>query len=314
MARERSAAVNIYEAENPELTQWRHRGLVFAHPDAGAATVECPNFFQLGKQWVLFVSPYGQVQYFIGSFDAEPCRFQTHTRGIVDYGSSFYAPNTMQVPDGRRLVWGWLNGFPGGHGWNGCLSLPREPKVSRDGRLEQNPAPQLTILRGRKVEWKNMKLETAGPPPALPNTNTLEIRMVIDFPAARTVAFKVAGAGKDVPALSISYDGAELSVQDAKAPLPLAPGQTKLTLRIFIDRSILEVFANNTVCMTKIIGLLPPHPTLNIQSAGGNARAGTVQAWPMNTSGESVSDRPPLRESAADPPGGNQNHDSAAVP
>ena len=255
LARERQAAVNIYEAENPELTQWRHRGVLFAHPDAGAATVECPNFFQLGKQWVLFVSPYGQVQYFIGSFDATTCRFQAHTRGIVDYGASFYAPNTMQVPDGRRLVWGWLNGFPGGRGWNGCLSLPRELKVSPAGELEQSPAPQLAKLRGPQVAWHRLPLAAPGQPLALPNTRSLEIRIVIDLPPARQVALKLAGAGGGA-AIAIGYAGAELSVQDSKAPLLLAPGQSKLTLRIFIDRSVLEVFANDTVCVTKIIPLL----------------------------------------------------------
>jgi hypothetical protein len=25
---------------------------------------ECPNFFKLGDEWVLFVSPYGKVQIF----------------------------------------------------------------------------------------------------------------------------------------------------------------------------------------------------------------------------------------------------------
>ena len=39
MARDRQAAVNIYEAENPDLTQWIHRGVLFEHTDAGAPTV-----------------------------------------------------------------------------------------------------------------------------------------------------------------------------------------------------------------------------------------------------------------------------------
>jgi len=33
----------------------------------------------------------------------------------------------------------------------------------------------------------------------------------------------------------------------ASAPLHLAKGERKLTLRVFIDRSVLEVFANETV-------------------------------------------------------------------
>ena len=78
--------------------------------------MDCPNFLKLGDEWVLFVSPYGKVQYFVGDFDAETGRFRPRTRGLLDYGSNFYAPNTMFVPDGSRLVWGWVNGFPGGRG------------------------------------------------------------------------------------------------------------------------------------------------------------------------------------------------------
>jgi beta-fructofuranosidase len=65
----------------------------------------------------------------------------------------------MLVPDGRRMVWGWVNGFPGGRGWNGCLSLPRVLSFSRDGQLRQNPAPQLSKLRGERVAWRNLRLD-----------------------------------------------------------------------------------------------------------------------------------------------------------
>ena len=82
---------------------------------------------------MLVVSPYGKVQYFEGDFDAETCRFRPRTRGLLAYGPNFYAPNTMLVPDGGRLVWGWVNGFPNGRGWKGCLSLPRELSFSRQG-------------------------------------------------------------------------------------------------------------------------------------------------------------------------------------
>ena len=282
MAKDGQAAVNIYEAENPELTQWKHRGVMFEHPDAGAPTVECPNFFQLGDRWVLFVSPYGKVQYFVGDFDAKTCRFTAHARGLLDYGSSFYAPNTMQVPDGRRLVWGWLNGFPGGHGWNGCLSLPRQLSLSRDGQLRQDPAPQLSKLRDQPVEWKNIRLENGGETLQLPKTNTLEIRVEIDLQSAKSIGLEFKGGVKNAPAVAINFSGSELQVMDVKAPLSLAKGGTKLTLRIFIDRSVLELFANESVCVTKIISPLDSNPSLEIRAEGGVAKLKAVQAWPIN--------------------------------
>jgi beta-fructofuranosidase len=66
------AVVNIYEAQNRNLTEWKYRGVLFQIPDPEARTAECPNFFKLGDRWVLFVSPYGKVQYFVGDFDPDP--------------------------------------------------------------------------------------------------------------------------------------------------------------------------------------------------------------------------------------------------
>jgi beta-fructofuranosidase len=276
------AAVNIYEAQNAELTKWTYRGVLFQLPDPKTPTAECPNFFKLGDQWVLFVSPYGHVQYFVGDFDAATCRFQPRTQGTLDYGS-FYAPNTMQVPDGRRLVWGWVNGFPGGHGWNGCLSLPRLLALSRDGQLLQDPAPQLDKLRGKLAGWKNLRLENDGAILPLPKTNTLEILAEFDLRTAKRIALTVRGQSQGAQPILISFDGSELTVMDAKAPLQMAKDGGKLNLRIFIDRSVLEVFANETACITKVISPLDADPVLELRADGGPATAKRVRAWPMKT-------------------------------
>jgi beta-fructofuranosidase len=276
------AVVNIYEAENAGLTRWKYRGVLFRLPDAEARTAECPNFFKLGDEWVLFVSPYGRVQYFIGDFDAETCRFRPRARGLVDYGPNFYAPNTMLVPDGRRLVWGWVNGFPDGRGWNGCLSVPRVLSFSREGQLRQEPAPQLNQLRGEPVAWRNIRVDAEGRTLSLPATNTLEIDAEIDLQSAAGVGLAIKGGGKAPPVL-IHFDGLELQVLEAKAPLTLAKGDRKLKLRIFIDRTVLEIFANETVCVTKRIDLLDGNPALEIRAEGGTANAERIQAWPMKT-------------------------------
>jgi beta-fructofuranosidase len=281
LAEKGDAAVNIYEAENAGLTQWKYRGVLFHIPDA--PTAECPNFFKLGDQWVLFVSPYGRVQYFIGDFDAAACRFHPRTRGLLDYGPNFYAPNTMQVPDGRRLVWGWVNGFPGGHGWNGCLSLPRQLSLSRDGRLRQVPAPQLAKLRGHPLKWRNLSFGEHDKILNLPQTNTLEISAEIDLQTAKAVALEFKSDDQGTPPIELHFNGSELSVMNAQAPLPLAKGERKLNLRIFLDRSVLEVFANNTVCFTQTIAPFAAGVTLALRAEEGTARAKRIEAWPMKT-------------------------------
>jgi beta-fructofuranosidase len=278
------AVVNIYEPENAELTKWKYRGVLFQHPDPEARTCECPNFFKLGDEWVLFVSPYGRVQYFIGDFDAATCRFRPRARGSVDFGRNFYAPNTMLVPDGRRLVWGWVNGFARGHSWNGCLTLPRLLSISRDGQLRQTPAPQLSRLRDKPAAWENVRLESAGRsmPLPLPESNTLEIELELDLQSAANVGFEIKGGNQTAP-VSANFNGLELRVLNERAPLTLAKGDRKLNLRIFIDRSVLEVFANESVCVTRVIAPLEAKALLELRAEGGAAMVKRIRAWPMKT-------------------------------
>ena len=276
------AVVTIYEAENPELTQWKYRGVLFQLPDAEARTAECPNFFKLDDEWVLFVSPYGKVQYFVGKFDAENCRFLPRTRGLLDHGPNFYAPNTMLVPDGRRLVWGWVNGFPGGRGWNGCLSLPRQLSFSRDGQLRQVPAPQLMKLRGELMEYKEARVMDTDQGFALPASDSMEIEAEVDLQSASGVQLAIENERKERP-VTISFDGLELRVLDAKSPLPLPKGERTLKVRVFIDRSVLEVFANDAVCVTKTISLVGTNSHFSIRSQGGTANLKRLRGWPMKT-------------------------------
>lgn len=274
------AAVNIYEAQNPELTQWVYRGVLFQLPDADSRTAECPNFFQLGKQWVLLVSPYGKVQYFAGDFDANTCRFQPRARGLLDQGPNFYAPNTMQLAGGRRIIWGWVNGFPPGRGWNGCLSLPRQVSLSPDGHLKQEPAPELKKLRGEGRKWKNLSLGESGQTLELPRSDTLEILARFDGQHSSGVRLELKNG--DTSPITLRVNNSEMTLMNSKVPLPLAEG-AEVRLRIFIDRSVLEVFANETVCLTKRIDPPGRNLVLRLNAEKGHARARLVESWVMNS-------------------------------
>lgn len=203
-------------------------------------------------------------------------RFFT-SQHCIDLGQQPFFKFIQQV-----VVWGWVNGFPGGRGWNGCLSLPRELSFSRDGQLRQNPVPQLNKLRGERVAWRNVRLKGERKALVLPGTNTLEIEVEIDLQSAVSVELGIKNGNKDAQ-VQMNFNGLELQVLDAKAPLTLAKGGRKLKLRIFIDRSVLEVFANETVCITKTVAPLEANASLEIRIEGGSANAKRIQAWPMKT-------------------------------
>jgi len=140
----------------------------------------------------------------------------------------------------------------------------------------------LRKLRGKRAAWQNVPLNEERKALPLPETNTLEIETEIDLQSATSVGLGLKSGSKD-PQVVVNFNGLELQVLDAKAPLSLAKGERKLKLGIFIDRSVLEVFANETVCVTKTIAPLDANATLEIRAEGGNADAKRIQAWQMKT-------------------------------
>ena len=77
----------------------------------------------------------------------------------------------------------------------------------------------------------------------------------------------------------------EQYVTAQEGPFELAPGEP-LILRIFLDRSILEVFANRRQCVTQRI-----YPTradctgVSLFARGGAARLKSLRAWPLAPAG-----------------------------
>ena len=47
----------------------------------------------------------------------------------------------------------------GGRGWAGCMTLPRVLSLSSDGRLQQEPAPEIKQLRGEHQMRRELKLD-----------------------------------------------------------------------------------------------------------------------------------------------------------
>ena len=65
------------------------------------------------------------------------------------------------------------------------------------------------------------------------------------------------------------------------APFELRPGE-KLELRVFIDRSIIEIFANERQCITQCVYPTREDSTgIELFSKGGSMTVVSLQAWDM---------------------------------
>lgn len=240
---------------------------------------ECPDIFQLpvdgdrnNMKWVLVVSVnWAREQYFIGEFDGEkfiaddPDQYPLY----VDQGLDYYASRVFQDYDSKEspvytlgwvCTWDYAQTQPSEWG-KGIWSIPREYKLrtSDQGvRLYQTPLPALVELRGRK--YSVAKSLTAGITPLKEVSsmgNTYELEAEFDVKGRDAFGFYLCeGGGRR---LVLSYDPSSqnltldrTNVADVEIPkfdrvafcnVPLRNG--KLLLNIFVDKSTVEIFADN---------------------------------------------------------------------
>jgi beta-fructofuranosidase len=274
------AIVSVYRATNDELTSWTYLGVLFKHPDRDVKNIECPLFFPLGNKWILVVSQGRPVQYFVGDLDTDSMRFKPQTRGVLDYGN-YYAPNCLADGQGRRILWGWVPDFPGGAGWNGCFTLPRVLKVEDDGALGQIPTPELSMLGGERTVTPDVTLDGEHKLPKS-NSDALEIKLVVDLSGAQQAGVRLPDRSKP-GYFTVALDVRKLDVEGVVAPLPPALVSKPVELRIFIDHSVVEVYAGGRIVVTRVIPAGSRNEGISLWARGGAAKFSSVECWPMRS-------------------------------
>ena len=214
--------VLLYRAENAELTQWKFLGKLFEYRNREVINIECPNRFKLGNKWVLIFSPHRPCEYFVGSIDLKHCRFTPEANGILDAGDA-YATNISTDDKGRTILWIWgRTKNPESTGWNSVMVMPRILSLGADNFLRQHPAPEFEQLRGAVTPIGNG---------ALPDAAELEF----------TVPAGPATINLSRAKIELNNDGV-LNVNGART---LLGRRDRHTLRVFVDKSVIEVYAND---------------------------------------------------------------------
>jgi len=274
----------------------------------------CPDFFPLGDRHVfLFIAHDLGVQYAIGRWEKE--KFAPERHGMMTWpGGRFFAPETLLDDKGRRILWGWVceartPAAQNAAGWGGVMSLPRVLSLAADRTLRIEPIVELERLRMNPRRHENLALEGERALNGL-RGDCLELALEIERGNAKQVGLKVrrSPAGEeetvitfDPAAKTLSLDVTKSSLgkevrygwpspfnvtggQDVRvqaAPLELREGEP-LRLRVFLDRSIIEVFANGRQCVTQRI-----YPSRDdalgvaLFSLGGTTKVRSLDAWDM---------------------------------
>ena len=254
---------------SPDLRAWEYiQPILVGDKDETGEMWECPYLFPLGGKHVLLVSVHATVLYFIGTY--RDYVFTPESQGNTDFGGHFYAAQGLLDDQGRRLLYGWIWEGRSGEaqkaaGWAGVQSLPRVLTVREDGRFGMVPAGEYSMLRDGHWHWAGVAVNPGAawtPEDALGDCLEVRAHLVpsVDGNVALGVRRSPGGEEEtliryDASAKALSVDRARSSLSDTQskdvrtAPLTLDPDGT-LDLHVFVDRSVIEVFANGHCCLT----------------------------------------------------------------
>ncbi len=270
--------------KSPDLLTWN-----YLHPlcIGFGRNWECPNFFPLGEKWLLVVSPHGEVKYSVGDYKNH--RFHPGQWRRMDFGGrpGFYAPNCLKDAKGRRIMWGWIHGGGSeGHPWNGMLSLPRVLSLSADNSLRMQPLPELKSLRNNHIHVENVRLVPDSlyfMPEA--KSNTFELLVEFEPGNSEGIAINVLQSPDGKNKTTIFYDAQNLRLSsgDYSGTFQLLPDEPVLQLHIFVDKSVIEVFANQRECLTVRRYPDSADKIVSFFCNGRPARIRRADFWEMNS-------------------------------
>ncbi|MCM3258914.1 glycoside hydrolase family 32 protein [Paenibacillus lautus] len=257
---------------------------------------ECPDLFPLatedsGVRWVMLVSigddpayvEGSRTQYFIGDFDGTTFMPDERSKGEVrwlDYGRDNYAGvswSDIPAADGRRLFIGWMSNWKYANltptdGWRGAMTLVRELKLETlegEVTVTQQPVREMEAHRTGVLSLHGVAVEEAAARLAAVRLESCEI--LVRFDAAFSLGLKVRTGleqetlvGWDAGSAEVYVDRSRSGQADFHKDFPgkhsaqLKTSGSMLELRIFVDRSSVELFADRGQAV--ITDLIYPDP------------------------------------------------------
>lgn len=266
-----SGAVMLFSSQDG--AKWEYVTILDRCENEYGKMWECPDFFELGDNAFLLVSPQemrakglefhngNDVICLVGEYDRKSHQFTRKQVMAVDYGLDFYAPQSVETADGRRVMIGWMQCWessrfhPEGAKWAGMLTIPRELSFM-DGKLVQRPVRELLKYRRNPVLYKGILLEGHMELPEV-SGRTLDMTVQIRPDTEEMYqSFTIYMAENEEYSSFLRYDPCENTVcfdrtnsgfrynivSVRKAPVQDHHGS--LQIRIVMDRFSVEIFIN----------------------------------------------------------------------
>ena len=275
------------------------------------------------KKWVLIcnLNPGGvfggsATQYFVGDFDGKTFTVDTPASGTVptkwmDFGKDHYATvSWSDAPDDRRVVIGWMSNWQYAaevptKQFRSANTLPRDISLFRgdDGEyyISTLPSPEVNALRDKKVTAVKSKSIGKNPlkyPLPTANDGICEIDLTVTATKNTPVSITLSNAKGEHcdmvfnPAdYTFSFDRTESGLTDfsqdfpAKVSAPTLRNSNSQSIRIFVDRSSIEVFdTDGNFVMTNLVFPTEAYSTVSLAADGGKATLNSMEIYSLNPS------------------------------
>ncbi|PXV90288.1 beta-fructofuranosidase [Lachnotalea glycerini] len=261
-----SGQLILYQSLN--LKEWKMCSILIKNNNEYGKMWECPDFFKLDDKYVIIVSPQEMQAkeyeihngngslYFIGDYDKNEYSFKRELTGVLDYGLDYYAPQTVETKDGRRVVIAWMQTWdnninPNYFSWSGMMTLPREITIL-DGKIYQKPIKEIENYRHNPKQYSNYELSGQL---SLPEISGREIDMEFEVISGNYQSVEIRLAANNEFHTSIIYNNTTNILtfdrkysglrKDVVCERQIKIGYENLKLRIIVDKYSAEVFVND---------------------------------------------------------------------
>lgn len=259
---------------SPDLKRWTLLSL-FRLPGC----MECPDLLELPidgdpkqTRWVFWAA---NGSYVVGDFDGTAFTAETEVLRAHPGGHSYAAQSWSGTPDGRRIQISWATYDLPGMPFNQFMTFPCELglRTTEEGlRLSSRPVGEIEKLRVASNSLSNHEL-LPGQPLLVGQGELLDILIIFEPGQAQRLLFDVRGVPLiyDVKRQELSCLGKELS-------LPAEQG--RVTLRLLVDRTSVEIFGNEGLAYLPLGVLLEPEKhAVYLFAEGGPAKLVSLAAY-----------------------------------
>lgn len=260
----------LFESEN--LWNWKYLSVLADNREKYGKMWECPDFFTLGKKQVMIVSPMdmqadggefhngNQSMVMIGEYDRGQHKLREEQVNSLDYGIDFYAPQTMQTEDGRRIMIAWMQSWdmkikPDKQKWNGMMTIPRELEI-RDTTLYQKPVKELEHYRTEPLVCEK---EQVSGKKRIQGLSGRSLDLTIELTGGEYDRFTISFAKNEQYHTDFCYSHGTQTIEFDRTfsgmtrdvvgqrSIKIRRPQTTLKLRLILDKFSVELFVNDGI-------------------------------------------------------------------